>query len=297
MGKKWSLEALTEVARRYRSRKEFENGEGSAYQTARRRGLLDTICEHMTSSREDWTPETIRREATRYKTKAAFRAGSPNAYAAAVRHGMLFQLSDLFEPTATGFGKHIIYRLAFPNAVYIGLTCTPQKRMEQHSKHGVVSRHVASSGFPFPVMEVLHQGLSPEQASNLETEEIRLARKSGLTLLNTAGGGQLGAFGRVRWTKAKVMNVALGFSSRTAFRLGAPGVYAVAVAKGWREAVCAHMKELRRDLSPEEIQRIAQGYPTRGAFQAADFSAYGAARRKGILDHVCQHMTSRRSGR
>jgi len=44
---KWTVEALSEEAKKFESKAEFRKKSNSAYATAQKRGLLQTICEHM----------------------------------------------------------------------------------------------------------------------------------------------------------------------------------------------------------------------------------------------------------
>lgn len=48
---KWTLEKLKKVAKNYHTRTEFHSDNQSAYQAARKKGVLDQICVHMKSSR------------------------------------------------------------------------------------------------------------------------------------------------------------------------------------------------------------------------------------------------------
>jgi len=57
---------------------------------------------------------------------------------------------------------------------------------------------------------------------------------------------------------------------------------------------CAHMEQLRRNLSDGDIASIANVYSHRRAFKLGDQSAYQAATKRGILDQVCAHMQSDR---
>lgn len=98
MGKlRWTKELLTSEARKYKTRKAFQNGSPAAYQSAYRRGLLPEICEFMgppTPNRfpirsRTWTHEVLLAEAGKYATRGEFRTGSPGAYTACIKRGIL----------------------------------------------------------------------------------------------------------------------------------------------------------------------------------------------------------------
>lgn len=48
---KWTKDRLMEEARKYKSRVAFSKGSGGAYNSARKRGLLDEVCAHMFSGK------------------------------------------------------------------------------------------------------------------------------------------------------------------------------------------------------------------------------------------------------
>lgn len=52
-------------------------------------GVLDQICEHMTSVLNSWGVESLHAEAARYETRNEFKKGSPGAYDSARRVGIL----------------------------------------------------------------------------------------------------------------------------------------------------------------------------------------------------------------
>lgn len=79
-----SNNALYTLAETYSHRHTFQLANASAYQQARKRGLLDKICAHM-HRKTRWTPEIIKREAGNYMTRKLFREGNNSAYQAAIR--------------------------------------------------------------------------------------------------------------------------------------------------------------------------------------------------------------------
>jgi len=292
---KWTPETLAAAAATCTTRGEFKENYPGGYNLAIARGLLAAICSHMTSRYQRWTQEALRLEASKYTTRSEFRAGSPNAYAASVRSGQLSELVRLYLLPSTGIGNHLVYRLTFATRVYIGLTCTSDLRNQYHLRRGVVAKHMKATGEPLPETEILADHLTPEEASQREIEEIAEARRQGMPLLNTAAGGQLGAFGRTVWSKDRVLQVAARYRSRTAFKESAPAAFSNARSAGWLEEACQHMPILRRKFTEADIERIAKRFSTRAALQKYEPSVYNAARSRGILGRVCHHMLDGRS--
>jgi hypothetical protein len=87
---KWTLEKLQKEALKYNSRKEFYRKSNAAYQGARRSGVLDIICLHMTESEtKKWTCEELSKEALKYNTRVEFKKNSSGAYRSSIKLGIL----------------------------------------------------------------------------------------------------------------------------------------------------------------------------------------------------------------
>lgn len=86
---KWTDEMLRKEAAKYKTRGDFLKEAPSAYMTAKRRELLDSITAHMFDARFTWTKKMVKDEAKKYKTRSAFFKGSRSAYSAAVRMDIL----------------------------------------------------------------------------------------------------------------------------------------------------------------------------------------------------------------
>jgi hypothetical protein len=89
MALKWTHDALAAEAKKYDTREEFREYSNSAYITACRRGLVDLICEHMSTNRIRWTDEMIGLAAAQFQSRADFRVGSPAAYSAASHRDLM----------------------------------------------------------------------------------------------------------------------------------------------------------------------------------------------------------------
>ena len=87
--KKWDLEFVSKEAKKYKSRTAFQKGSKEAYESARKRGFLDTVCEHMKPLQKKWSHKVVKLEAKKYKTRTQFSKGSPGAYFYATKHGIL----------------------------------------------------------------------------------------------------------------------------------------------------------------------------------------------------------------
>ncbi|QNJ55308.1 hypothetical protein vBValMR11Z_382 [Vibrio phage vB_ValM_R11Z] len=87
----WTLERLKEDALKYKTRNEWYKNSSGAYQTARKRGIIDECCSHMTTTRKPsgyWTTERLKEDALKYKTRREWQKKS-SAYQAARIQGIL----------------------------------------------------------------------------------------------------------------------------------------------------------------------------------------------------------------
>ena len=88
----WTKERCHKESLKLKSRNEFYNNSGSAYNKALRNKWLDDICSHMISLKKPknyWTKKRCYEEALKYKTKSEFRAKSSGAYKMARRKDWL----------------------------------------------------------------------------------------------------------------------------------------------------------------------------------------------------------------
>ena len=98
---KWTTEALHIEALKYPTRNDFKKN-SPAYQTARRRGILEEICSHMEPSKTGtYSIEEIASEAKKYNTRKEFEIGSRWAYIAAWKRDLLDTICSHMSPMLT----------------------------------------------------------------------------------------------------------------------------------------------------------------------------------------------------
>lgn len=85
-GTSWTEAQIRAEAVKYDSRSEFYRGAYSAYETAKRLGILDEISR---SSYEAWDLEKLKVEASKFGTKDAFRRGCASGHSYAYKHGFI----------------------------------------------------------------------------------------------------------------------------------------------------------------------------------------------------------------
>src|SRR5690606_6591738 len=91
---KWTEELCQEEALKYQTRYEFQKGSRQVHASAQRQGILNKICQHMSTPKRKvyWTKEQVAKEALLYPNRAAFSKGSGGAYNSARRNGWLDEI-------------------------------------------------------------------------------------------------------------------------------------------------------------------------------------------------------------
>ena len=102
--RKWSQEAIQEVANKYATRGEFAKGCSSAYFAAIRLGILNNVCSHMPKKakrKRKWTVERLADETMKYGNRDEFAHNAPEAYEVARRTGVIDKICSHMEENTT----------------------------------------------------------------------------------------------------------------------------------------------------------------------------------------------------
>jgi hypothetical protein len=94
---KWTFEKLQSEALKYETRGDFQKYGNPAYQAAKDRKILDSVCIHMKRIRYPWTNEELALEALKYSSKSEFEKGNKNAYQTARRRFLLDKICSHME--------------------------------------------------------------------------------------------------------------------------------------------------------------------------------------------------------
>lgn len=86
----WTPDTLKQTADKFNTQREFIKYETSAYQTARRMGVLDYVLQNLQKTyRQNHTKDDVAKEALKYTNRHAFQKGSLTYYRAAYNHNWL----------------------------------------------------------------------------------------------------------------------------------------------------------------------------------------------------------------
>jgi hypothetical protein len=96
----WDFKNCFEIAKEYRTRREFQYGAGGAYRSAMKNKWLDEICSHMEEiikPNNYWTKERCKQEARKYNTKPEFRKKASSCGEMARRNGWFDEICTHME--------------------------------------------------------------------------------------------------------------------------------------------------------------------------------------------------------
>jgi len=113
---KWPRERVFEEARKYQTKKEFNECCNGAYQKACKKGWIYEMTWFASGRKpRKWTREALFEEARKYKTKSEFEKNASGAYCAAIEKGLLSEM-DWFKETRRPSGYWYIKENVFAEA-------------------------------------------------------------------------------------------------------------------------------------------------------------------------------------
>jgi len=190
-----------------------------------------------------------------------------------------------------------VYAYEFEDkSAYVGITCAPHKRRQQHQERGTVAEKRKTT--PSNLLEVA-SGLPANQAAKKEEETIQHYKSNGWTLLNKEKGGSLGQI-RSKYTYDRVLEIARPCSTKFNFLKTRPEVFQAASKYGY-------LRRLEKDLQwPENANRkwaynmcleSAKQHKYITDWLEADQQAYHAAQSNGWMPKLKkEHFTVTKQG-
>ncbi len=299
----WSKEAVFELSKHYKTKREFCKANKSAYNAAWKKHWLEEMTWLAKSAREPYTKEEVLSIAKQYTTKMDFRKSVPNVYNIAQKKGWLYEIT--WFTTAPKYNRHnyciYVYLDEENKVAYVGLTVDKKRRHYNHSTSydqggktikSPVYSHFQSINQPVPNPLYLEDHLTANEAQEKEHEWLVKYQQMGYRLLNKAKtGAGIGALGSasIKWTKPRVFKEARNYQSRSEFSTKCVGAYSVAVRRGWIDQM-HWMKEKWSHPTPKwtkgAVFEESKKYTTRREFEDNGKGAYRKALQNGWLDEM-----------
>ena len=294
----WSDELCSEEAHKFRTKSEFQKGNGSAYHYARKNGLLESFdwFEEIRNPNGYWTKERCEEEARKYNSKGEFLKGCSAAHSASVRNGWLDDYDWLIDQRIDVVKGKIdsvyVYIFQDTKAAYVGRTLMRrQKRRDKEHIFNLDSDNVAKYAkkhhIPVPPMQILESNLTLEEGLAREDYWRKWYEQQGYTMLNRiatgVGKGSLGAIGHGKWNKRTCYEEAKKYKNSSEFEHGSSSAYSAARINGWLIDY-TWFTVMKQEWNEQICFNEAKRYKTRGEFFNGSRGAYIKALKMGWID-------------
>lgn len=242
----WNYDNCYNEAKKYKTKKELEIGNGSCYFAAlRNKWLGDYTWMPKSKKRQSkWNRYKVFKIAQQFKTKSDFEKQEKGCYLAALKNGWIKEM-DWFvpksiEPMDLTKKSHVVYAYIDEDSktVYVGLTYNIKNRHRRHKLAGSVFKYFSSLDKEIPEPLILKEKLTVQESRFYEHFFLNEYKKNGYHALNKAATGiNTGSVGggRIFYTKEKSFEIAKKYHSKIEFLKANASCYNRAKQKGWLE--------------------------------------------------------------
>jgi len=354
--KKWTKETCFIESQKYKTRGEFKEGSGSAYNVALRNNWIDDYVwlEEKKKPKDYWNYDTCYEEAKNYKSRSDFNKGNGSAYAAAIRNHWLDEYYWFKQPQKqkqNGYWENYdncyaearkyesryefmkrnqsayqvarknkwldsftwlkdqrfdlitdkidcvyVYEFKEYNTAYIGRTLirSQKRRDKEHIfRLDSVSSFAKEHDIAVPPMKILETNLTIKEGAKQEGYWLKKYQEDGWITLNKAKTGSIGAIAKGKWNYNTCYNLAKKCKMKSEMKSKNQRAYIIALKNKWFGDYYWFLSddEIRHKERPwrviwnkERCFEEARKYHSRGEFRKCNGSAYQIARRNKWLD-------------
>ena len=292
---KWDYESVKKAALNCETKAEFSNKYGGALSYVQRNNLESELCSHFKPyiPSGPWKDkELILNLAKKCKTRSGFERLFPEAYAASRRHGWHKEACAHMKAVDNGY-YHCAYAIVNKklNKAYIGITSQDfDSRMKAHkalknsTNSSLISR-LEDTEF----IQLTKYVFSADDVKDFAEEKfVKQFEIDGYEILNDFS--KIGAVGisKRKWDIEGCRKLAASCQTKTEFTNKFRGAYDAALAYGWLEEICSHMKPLNRSWTKEEAFNECEKYNSQHELREQDNSLYYYISNHGWLKEFIQ---------
>ena len=294
----WTLENCKKDAAKYKSRSEWENRSGSAYNKARSMGWLDQCCDHME-----------RLGNSHHRKLYAFEHPDKSVYV-----GLTYSYQErykqhmnrnkiLISKKKLGGQKFVTFDELYPNDI------AAQKEaelIEDYRRRGwTILNQVKAGGLGGSTLKWDFKSCKADAKKYSSKNEWAekssgawdAARSNGwidiccshMEVLKARNG---------TWTMEACKQDAERFKTRGEWKRKSASAYGIAWKNGWLSQCCEHMTQVRvakNSRSIDDCRRDALKFKSRSEWQKESTAFYKVAVRNGWVDQCCAHMVASRN--
>lgn len=297
--RKWTYEAIKEESKKYKTKKEFDNGSHSAYTIALKHGWISDFTWFVDGNklraekRRLWTHDTVRTEALKYKTKSDFARSSAGAYNVACKNKWIDEFTWLedkrFDLYTDKVDSVYVYEFKEQKSAYVGRTLMRNQKFrdwEHIFREDSVSSFAKSNNIPIPEMKILEDNLTIKEGSEREGYWVEKYRSDGWTILNVAKTGSIGALGNGKWNYKSTYEEAKKYKTRKEFQVNSPSAYGSARRNKWLDDYTWFIDGwslVEKKWTEKSTKEEAKKYRTKQEFRESRSGAYSAAYKNGWI--------------
>jgi len=289
----WDIkENCRKEALKYKIRIEFQKESGGAYQSSRRNGWLDDVCDHM---------EVVGN--LKMRGIYVFEFEDKSAYV-----GLTYNFKKRYNTHINSIKSSVYKHIEETNLTpkFIQLTEYMDEELASKEETMWVNKYISNGWDMLNIRNTggLGGGILKWDYDSCKKEALKYKGRYEFKE------GNCGAYESSRrngwlddicshmlsygWTKENCNKESLKYKTRIEFQKGSKNAYQSSRRNGWLDDVCGHMEILRKpnghwDIK-ENCRKEALKYKTRTEFRKGTSRAYGSSRKNGWLDEVCTHM-------
>lgn len=286
----WTKEDVFNIAKKYKTKKDFKNNDNAAFLISYRRGWIKEMrwLVNLKASNGYWDKEKVFSISKKYKSKYEFYKKCPAAYSKAVKEKWLGEMVWLNNNNNTKYNKSYTvyaYEDYVNKIVYVGLTNDMVRRHKEHCNTNTSVNKYFGKTICYP--KILANNLKSEESQYYEEFYIGEYKLNGWKILNTGvvgvNKGSLGA-SNYKWNKHKVFEESKKYKTRQEFAIGSNRAYQVALDNRWLDL----MEWLQRPIkwSNEKIIKESKRYKTLKEFRTKNKNCYNASLRHNLLEII-----------
>jgi predicted GIY-YIG superfamily endonuclease len=295
----WTYDKCEEITKKYTNLTEFRKDCKFVRGIIKKNNWEEELYKHMTCYRKShnyWTYDKCKEVALNYDNKKDFRNNESTA-AMLISRNNWNELTQHMKKLST-IKERVIYAFEFQDKhVYVGLTCNPEKRYDEHlsEERSQVYKHIKKTNSNYLFKILTDKPIPMELAGQQETNILNEYINNGWIILNKAKTGSLGGM-RPIWTYDKCKEEALKYNCPIKLRKNLKHGIQVMKQKGWFEELTSHIidnRKLNYWNNFQNCKKEALKYQKISEFQKKCSGAFKGMMRNGWKKELTKHITCR----
>lgn len=251
---RWTLEVLLELAKPYKTRKEFKAAHKQAYGAVMEKKLAQQVFAHMHLIRTYWTEAMLRDSIIGYSDIETYKKENESAYTTICNRGLRVKLLSHIERKHRTHTDESLAELAKKYKTRVAFSKAESSAYSVASNRGILNsicshmiRLQKESWSDAELQELANKCSSRQDFKNKYESAYSTTKRRKLLDVFFQNKKKL----VIPFTKEQVLEISLKYETRVAFQKYDGGAYNKALRDGFLEVACSHMsasQKFRTDL-------------------------------------------------